>query len=478
MTRVRTRFAPSPTGSMHLGNVRIAIFNWLFARRHGGDFIVRMEDTDIERNLPGAEEGILEDLRWLGLDWDEGPGMEDPRGPYRQSERETLYSAAARQLVAKQKAYPCFCDDADAGGEADGAVRFSCGCRMLGAEERAAREAEAKVEGSPPVLRFAVPDGPIEVVDEVRGVVEFPAEDFGDFVIVRGDGRPTYNFAVVVDDIAMEVSHVLRGVGHLSNTPKQAILFDAFGHARPSFAHLPTVLGPDRKKLSKREGSAAVSELRAEGFHPAGIVNYLSLLGWSAGGDEEILPVDELVRRISLDRIGSSDTMYDPEKLRWASAQHIARMELGDVVEAVLPWLDRERYPFGDEQLSTAIAAIRTHLSTFSEINAHLAPFYPASSDALEAAREEVRADSEARRVLQAVRDRLAIIEQWQEETLVAAVREAGKQEGARGPALFHPVRKGLSGESSGPELGKVLFALGRAEVLLRLDATLGPTGV
>jgi nondiscriminating glutamyl-tRNA synthetase len=479
MTRVRTRFAPSPTGSLHLGNVRIAVFNWLFARHHGGDFVIRMEDTDVERNVAGAEEGILEDLRWLGLEWDEGPDREGPYGPYRQSERGSLYREAAERLLGEGKAYPCFCPAEEPQGtreEAGAARSLRCPgrCRDLSAAERTAREAD----GTVPVLRFAVPEGAIEIVDEVRGAIQFPPNDFGDFVILRGDGRPTYNFAVVVDDIHMEISHVLRGVGHLSNTPKQVVLFDALGRPRPSFTHLPTVLGPDRKKLSKREGSAAVSELRAKGYHPAGVVNYLSLLGWSAGDDEEVLPVDELVRRISLERLGSSDTIYDPEKLRWMSGRHIASMELDDLVAAVEPWLDRERYPLRGASLATAVAAIRSHLTTFGEINTHLAPFFPRDGVALEDARREVRSDPDSAAVVEAVHSALAACDPWEEEALGRVVRAVGKEIGAKGPALFHPVRKALSGESSGPELGKVLEALGREEVLTRLRSTIGPTTV
>ncbi len=246
---VRTRFAPSPTGSLHLGNVRIAAFNWLFARRHGGRFVLRIEDTDVARNVAGAEAGILADLRWLGLEWDEGPDVGGPYAPYRQSERSGLYRDAAERLVAQGKAYRCWCGEADLAegrervGEGREVHRYAGRCRRLSDAERREREAS----GAPHVIRFAVPEGleTIHVVDEVRGPISFPASDFDDFVIRRADGRVTYNFAVVVDDVAMEISHVIRGAGHLSNTPKQALLFDALGHGRPVFAHLPTVLGPE-----------------------------------------------------------------------------------------------------------------------------------------------------------------------------------------------------------------------------------------
>jgi nondiscriminating glutamyl-tRNA synthetase len=455
----------------------VAIFNWLFTRRHGGSFVIRVEDTDVDRNVVGAEDMIYEDLRWLGVDWDEGPDRGGPYGPYRQSERLDRYRAVAHRLVDEGKAYPCFCSEADLESEREvmsgGVVhRYSGRCRELSAGDRS----RLTEQGETPAIRFAMPSGDIEISDDIRGEIRFLGNEFGDFILLRSDGRPTYNFAVVVDDIEMEITHVIRGVGHLSNTPKQAVLFDALAHPRPVFAHLPMVLGADRRKLSKREGAAAIADLREYGYHPQGVVNYLSLLGWSSPDEREILTGEELIDRTSLDRVGLSDTVFDPEKLRWVSSQHIAEMTLPEVVQAVGPWVDSRRYPFQGEALEAAVAAIRTRLSAFSDINECLALVMEPAGPQLAEAHKEVREDPEARRVLTEVQQRLEATDEWREEELKDAVREAGKACGVRGPALFHPLRKALTGAPSGPDLGKMMFALGKDEVMARIERTLRPS--
>jgi glutamyl-tRNA synthetase len=473
---VRTRFAPSPTGQLHLGNLRVAVFNHLFTRHHGGAFVIRVEDTDRERNLPGALEAILEDLAWAGLHWDEGPDREGPFGPYRQSQREDRHREVALDLLRAGRAYRCFCSDAflrtlREEGEG-GAPGTGCpgACQQLDPGESERRVGE----GERASIRFPVPAERIRVDDAVRGAVEFHGNDIGDFVILRADGRPTYNFAVVVDDIDMAITHVIRGAGHLSNTPKQALLFDALGAPRPVFAHLPMVLGADRKKLSKREGAAGVAELRAQGYPPDAVVNYLSLLGWSPGDDREVLSREELESELSLDRVGASDAIFDLEKLRWISAQHLARLPLDALVTAVEPFLDRTRFPLEGEALRRNVEAIRTRLHTFGEVNEHLELLYP-GGPALTAGVAEVRIEGpEAIRIVNGVRDALAHLPAWDPGPLGQAVREAGKGLGARGPALFHPVRLALCGTRSGPDLGLVLAALGREQTLERLGSV-GP---
>jgi len=464
---VRTRFAPSPTGSMHLGNLRIAAFNQLFARRHQGSFILRIEDTDAERTEAGSLAGILEDLRWAGLDWDEGPDRDGAFGPYRQSERGDLYREAALALEASGHAYACFCPET---GERAGRAGGGCpgGCRDLSRPQ-----VEARIEkGEVRALRFAVPPETVSIEDQVRGDITFEGRDIADFVVLRADGRPTYNFAVVVDDVGMEISHVIRGAGHLSNTPKQALLFDALAAPRPTFAHLPTVLGPDGSKLSKRRGAPGIDTLRAEGYHPDGVVNYVSLLGWSPGDDREILSREELVEAMDLERAGASDTMFDPDKLAWVSAQHIARMPLPDLVDALRPHLDEARFPLEGDRFTTAVEAIRTRLATFGEVNEHLALLLP-DERPLAAGLVELRAEDGAPRVLAEVREGLLGLSTWTEDAASAAVREAGARAGARGKALFHPVRLALTGERSGPDLGKILVVQGRVRVLERLEVAL-----
>lgn len=497
MTPVRTRFAPSPTGDLHVGNLRVAVFNHAFARHHGGAFVVRVEDTDPERNREGSLERILEDLRWAGLGWDEGPDRDGPFGPYRQSERGALHSAAAVRLLAEGHAYRCFCPDEEGPGAGAGARSGASGTpgvtgagegtRALledgaeagpgcpgGCRDLPEEEASRRAEGSgPAALRFRVPDAAIEVEDDIRGLISFQGKDVADFVIVRSDGRSTYNFAVVVDDVAMQISHVIRGAGHLSNTPKHALLFDALGSPRPHFAHLPMVLGTDRRKLSKREGAAGVRALKEEGYHPDAVVNYLSLLGWSPGEDREILTRDELVRELTLERVGASDTVFDPEKLRWASEQHIQMMSVPELARAVRPYLPPEAPEMGPEELELALAALRTRIAVFSDIGAALRFLHPADA-ALAAARKELQGEGkEVARVLRAIREALETVEPWDAQALGVAVRTTGKELGARGPALFHPVRLAVTGERSGPDLAAILAALGRDEALRRLEQAL-----
>jgi len=460
---VRTRFAPSPTGALHLGNVRIAVFNWLFTRRHGGAFVVRLEDTDTERNLPDAERAILEDLAWLGLNWDEGPDRGGTFGPYRQSERGEIYLAAAQALLQGGHAYLSHDTPEEASASEDDRTPF----RARPPEEEAARAARGIV----PVIRFRVPPGPIHFRDEVRGGITIEGSEIGDFVILRSDGRPTYNFAVVVDDVGMQITHVIRGAGHLSNTPRQAVLFDAMGAPRPLFVHLPTVLGANRKKLSKREGAEAVSELRLRGVPPAAVINYLSLLGWSSPDGEEVFTLDDLIERISLERLGSADTVYDPDKMRWMASRHLSFLDDKALAEAVEPWLDRSRFPLVGVRLEAAVSGVRSHLTALGEIGEALEPLFP-GEEVLRQAGEELRGDPEALRAVQAVCTRLRSTP-WEEQALMAAVRETGKEASLRGPALFHPVRRALTGATSGPELGKVLTALGPEEALGRLSAVL-----
>ena len=467
---VRTRFAPSPTGNIHVGNLRIAIFNYLFALKHRGAFLLRIEDTDVERNLEGSLDRLMKDLRWAGIEWDEGPDIGGPFVPYVQSQRNNRHLEQALDLEARGLAYRCFCTNAEVeAARSEGRDSSSCPrkCRALDPDDARVREGH---EPSAAVIRFAVPNEFVDVDDHIRGLISFHGRDIGDFVILRTDGRATYNLAVVVDDVDMEITHVIRGAGHISNTPKQALLFDALGSARPVFAHLPTVLGPDGSRLSKRTGSPGVDRLRKEGFHPDAVVNYLSLLGWSPGDDREIMSRSEIVRALELDRVRPSNTVYDPEKMRWMSAQHIARMPTEELASAVGPYIDSEEFPLEGINLQPAIEAVRSRLHTFGEINGALRMLLP-DTDTFETARRELAEGPEAAlRVLRAVRDRLETLDPWTTEDTARAVREAGQELEMSGPNLYHPVRLALCGARSGPDLGKVLAALGRQRVLLRLN--------
>ncbi len=478
MTAVRTRFAPSPTGRLHLGNVRAAVFNWLFARHHGGRFVLRIEDTDVERNVPGSLEGILEDLGWLGLDWDEGPDRGGPHAPYRQSERAAIYEATVQRLLTTGAAYACFCSDAELeevaerGREGREVRRYPGTCRRLAAEERAARLAS----GEPAVIRFAVPEGldEIEIEDEVFGSISFPGNDIDDFVIRRSDGRVTYNFAVVVDDIDMEISHVIRGVGHLSNTPKQALVFDALGADRPRFAHLPTVLGPDGRKLSKRAGALSVAELRSRGYPAPAVLNYVSLLGWSHPDEREVLGAAELVAAVGLDRVGRSDAHVDPDKLEWLSAQHLSAESLTELTHHVRPFLDPEHFPVEAERFPAVVDALRSRLSTYADLEHHMRLLFPGDDPEIDAARAALRENPSVKALLLTVAADLEDVGDWEAGPLGAAVRSTGARVGVRGAGLFHPVRTALIGSSEGPDLGKILAALGKAEAVRRMRAVAG----
>lgn len=449
---IRTRFAPSPTGSLHVGNARIAVLNWLFARQRRGAFVLRIEDTDIDRNVTGAEAGIRQDLLWLGLDWDEGPGQ-GAYGPYRQSERGPSYRRYAQRLLDDGAAYRCFCPAAAA--EEDVTSRARCPCAELDLHTANQRSDE------PHALRFRVPDDrTIIVTDEIRGRVEFASAEIADFVLLRSDGRPTYNFAVVVDDIEMRISHVIRGVGHLSNTPRQVLLFDALGAPLPSFAHVPMILGPDRQKLSKRHGAASLAEYRAQGYHPDGILNYLSLLSWSSPSGEDVLTREQLIREVSLDRIGVADAMFDPAKLRWLSARHVEQMPLDALVAAVRPCVNISRFDLDDDRLAAAVAATRTHLATFADINEQLENFFPP---------EDAPALGDGA-VVDAAAAVLRDLGDWSETDLKDAIAAIGKASGVRGRALYEPLRIALTGREHGPPLTAVMYVQGRDRVLARLD--------
>lgn len=478
---IRTRFAPSPTGSLHVGNARIAVLNWLLTRQNDGVFILRIEDTDTERNEAGAEAGITEDLRWLGLDWDEGPGagsegFPGPNAPYHQSERLKIYREYGDWLRAAGLAYPCFCSTEQLADQRDRAItagepaHYPGTCRGLDADD--VRRLER--EGKPFAIRFRVPDGEaVEFRDAVYGTIRVEREEIGDFVLIRSDGRPTYNFAVVVDDALMEVTHVIRGAGHLSNTPRQVLLFEALNHTQPIFAHVPTVLGEDRQKLSKRHGAQSLAELRAEGYHPDAVINYLSLLAWSSPSGDEVLTRDRLVSEISLDRLRAADTVFDPAKLRWLSAQHIEAMPLDALVAAVRPYV-----PAGDALITpgvlpSLVAAVRTHLATFADIETQLEPFRTAADRTAEDARAAAPREPDERTLLVAARRHLGELERWDEEAIGGAIRQAGKDAHAKGPALYTPIRQVVTGAQHGPPLVAMLRVLGQHHVLGLLDAAL-----
>jgi glutamyl-tRNA synthetase len=474
----RVRFAPSPTGSLHLGNARTALFNWLVARHEGGTFVLRIEDTDAVRDREGSEASILEDLRWLGLDWQEGPETEGNRGPYRQSERLPLYRRAANALIAERRAFPCFC--AAAGETGREAAHHQGGasaghrdpCRSIARDEAERRSAS----GEPAAIRFRVPDldaygaFTVKFDDRLHGSIEVPIAQVPDAVLLRDDGRPTYNFAVVVDDAAMGIDLVLRGDDHLSNTPLQVLLYQALDARLPEFAHVPMVLGPDGERLSKRHGATSVAAWRERGVPAAALVNGLALLGWAPSGDRTIVGVEDIASEFSLDRVGRSAAVFDPVKLEWISAQHIHAMPAGPLASAVHAELAHTgMIPAGDSPAARSWIArlsefLRPSLARFGQVVEQTEPvFHPGGPLDDEAA--AALGDPLAGPVLQAWdallgAHRVEDVAGWNEAR--AAVQA---ETGAKGRALFQPIRVALTGRGHGRELEHVvpLVAAGSA---------------
>lgn len=477
---VRVRYAPSPTGHLHIGGVRTALFNYLYARHHGGTFLIRSEDTDLERNVPGAEEEILRGFRWLGFDWAEGPDVGGPYGPYRCTERLDIYPRYLQQLLDAGRAYPCYCTEEELAREREQAQqegrmpRYSGKCRHLTEAERREREAR----GLQPNYRFAVPAG-IEVAfdDLVRGHVRFLSDDIGDFVIVKSNGIPTYQFQVVVDDALMMITHVIRGEEHLSNTPRQLLIFDALGFERPQFGHLPQVLDQTRKKLSKRDPNVMpVHEYREQGYLPEAIVNFLSLLGWSPTGEEEILSMTEIEQMFDLDRVNKSGAIFDVNKLRWMANQYFKRQPLADAARMVAERLAAHGWqvPEGADEvwLETVVSLYQEQMSAAEDFFQLAAVFFDPAVEREEEAVEVIRADG-AGAVL---RRYLELAEQdgeWTADASRSRFKKVQADLGVKGRALFMPVRAAVTGAVHGPDLQLTIACLPKAWVLARLRTAL-----
>lgn len=459
----RLRFAPSPTGSLHLGNARTALFNWLIARRLGGTLILRIEDTDTARGVEGSEQGIYDDLRWLGLDWDEGPDVGGPFGPYRQSERGPSYREAVAQLLDADRAYPCFCLEEDGREKtASGGAGYPGTCRSLDRSE-GRRRAEA---GEPHAIRFrtiprrpSTSDWTVHFVDRLRGPIEISASDLGDPVLVRRDERPTYNFAAVVDDLAMDVTMVVRGDDHLSNTPRQVLLYEALGRRPPEFVHLPMVRGPDGERLSKRHGAVSVREFRRMGVPPEAVVNAIALLGWSPAADRTLISLREMALEFEVDRIGRSPAVFDPDKLEWLSGQYLHRADpsdlAGEVAESlVAAGLLQAPADGGDPGWFRGVCALaQAGIMKTSQAPERLAGLFwtggaPRSDDA-----RKVLAEPGARAALVALLDAVSVAEPRDGDGWHRVAAAVGERTGLRGKALYRPLRVAVTGEAKGPEL-------------------------
>jgi glutamyl-tRNA synthetase/nondiscriminating glutamyl-tRNA synthetase len=479
----RPRSGWTSASHLHVGNARTALFNWLLARGGGGSFVLRIEDTDVERSTSESDAAIVDDLRWLGLDWNEGPDIGGPSGPYRQSERRHLYASYANELVADGHAYYCFCTREQLDAERRAAVAagqpalYSGRCRSITRDAAEARIAA----GEHPALRFRVPENrEIVFADAVRGQVRFHTEVIGDPVIVRADGMPAYNFAVVVDDALMGITHVIRGEDHISNTPRQLLLYEALGFSPPVFAHLSLVLGPDHSPLSKRHGATSVAEFRAKGYLPEALVNYLALIGWSprpggAEGDDaaELLPLEELARRFSLDKVGHSAGVFDEEKLAWANRHYLKIAEPDRVAELSVPYFVNagvRMTPAADGLafLASVVPIASMSVDRLEQIPQRLSFLFDYdAARALEvpAVRDEMRSEP-ARRVCEALASVLERAPRLDRDRFRAAANEVKGLTGQKGKALFHPIRLVLTGRSEGPELDLAVPAIDRGAEL------------
>jgi len=483
----RVRLAPSPTGPLHIGTARTALFNYLHARHVGGTFVLRLEDTDIARNTPEYERDILEGLHWLGIEWDEGPAVagepsRGPYAPYRQLERMPTYAAAAERLLALDLAYPCYCTpdelaaDRAAQEAAREAPRYVGRCAALTPSQRRTREAE----GRHGAIRFRVGEGVVAWDDLVRDRVEIDLANIGgDFVIVRADGTPLYHFAVVVDDAAMDITHVIRGEDHISNTPKHILLFRALGHEVPQFAHLPLILNPDRTKMSKRKSQTSVSDYIAQGFVREAIVNYLAFLGWSTGTEEEVLSLAEIAARFEIGAVHKGGAIFDRERLEWLNGQWIRRLEPDDLIDRLRPFVEAEhaagridRMPSGDE-LRSLLPIISERLPTLGAIG-DLVGFLWVDDVAVEPALlVPKRWDAATTRDgLAAARAAIAEVGAvvFEAEEIEPPLRALAETRGWKAGDLFMAIRVAVTGRTATPPLFDTLVALGRERVLERLD--------
>lgn len=475
---VRVRFAPSPTGTLHVGGARTAIYNWAFARRESGVFVLRIDDTDPERSTAENTAQILRSLRWLGLDWDEGPEVGGDHGPYFQTERADNHRVALEHMKASGGAYPCFCsqEELEAKREAarseGGALGYDRTCRRIDPDVVSARVAA----GEPHVWRLRVPEdrGDIVVDDAVRGETVFPASAMDDFILARTDGTPTYNFATVVDDVDMEITHIIRGDDHLSNTPRQILVFEAMNKPVPQFAHLSMIWGADGKKLSKRHGAVSVEAFRDEGYLPEALLNYLALLGWSLDGETTIVSADVLKASFSLDRISKNPAIFDAEKLEWMNGVYIRELPADELVARMLPWLegagltnaeDVARRPDWYRALVPLISERMKHLNEVAD----KVRFFFEEPVVDEAAREKVLAKEGAAEALAAAAELLSTCE-WSAAAIEEALRTVPERVGAKPKLVFQAIRVAVTGTTVSPPLFESLELLGRDGSLARIE--------
>jgi len=481
MKNVRVRIAPSPTGYLHLGLARTALFNWLFARQNHGTFIFRIDDTDVERSTEESLKQILDSFRWVGIDWDEGIEVGGDYGPYVQSQRIDIYREYAQKMIENGSAYYCYCTQEELEKERRKSQEehkpyvYSGKCRSLSAEERKAYESE----GRKPSIRMKAEDKLVVVNDIVKGPVEFRTGLLGDFIIIRPSGMPMYNFASAIDDMLMNISHIIRADEHLSNTPKQILIYEAFNCPLPEFAHVPLVLGSKGEKLSKRHGATSIEEYRKMGYLPEAMLNYLVRLGWSYDDEKEIFSIDELIESFSLDRVGRSGGIFDQQKLMWINGEYILKMDIESRTKAVIPFL-REKGFVGDEisadkyeWIKEIVNAVGDRLKLLSQITDYAGFFFVDKVEYDENAVKQNLLKDKIPAILENLRTKLQNIDTFDQTSIENAIRASGEELGINPGKQIQPLRVALTGKSVGPGIFETIMLLGRDKVIQRLGAAL-----
>lgn len=479
MEKVRVRFAPSPTGPLHIGGARSALFNYLYAKQNGGDFVVRIEDTDRERSSAESEENIKDSLHWLGIDWNEGIDIGGPNAPYRQTERLNTYEDAVNRLLETGYAYYCYCTEEEIEAEKEACRKagkmplYSGKCLHLSEDEIS----ERKAKGIKPTIRFHVKgDKPIIIHDLVRGDVQFERDGIGDFVIVKSDGIPVYNFAVVVDDHLMGISHVLRGEEHLSNTPRQAVIYEALGWEMPTFGHISLILGKDRTKMSKRNGDVSCVAYREKGYLPEALVNFLALLGWAPEGEEEMFTIDEMIEQFSLDRVSKSPAVFDIDKLKWMNQQYIKKLPVEKLAELLKPYL--EDTDLTGERLQLFAETMSNHISTLAECREYLPLIQGGIEEITDPEMLEILHAETVPLVLKSFYEKVNQAETFDVAAAKQALKKIRKENKLGGKEVFMPVRIAVTGEQHGPDIDKLIALMGKETYEARLRQTAAALGI
>jgi len=476
---IRLRFAPSPTGYLHIGGARTALFNWLYARHHKSTFILRIEDTDQIRSTEEAVNVILEGMKWLGLDWDEGPGKGGEYGPYFQMQRLPLYQEYTEKLLKDKKAYRCYCtreelaESREKQARENKSLKYDRHCLNLSDEEMRKYEEE----GRKPVIRLKIPAKKIVFNDLLRGEVTFDGGLLSDFVIMKSDGIPTYNYAVVIDDALMNITHVMRGDDHISNTPKQILIYEALGFAIPKFAHIPMIMGSDHTRLSKRHGATSVMEYKKMGYIPEAVVNYIAHLGWSSGDEREIFSPKELIKEFSLDKISKHAAVFNMDKLNWFNSEYLKRMSVDSLTEMLIPHLKEANYIREEdlsepklEWLKEVVKLMQGRFKNFSQFIDYADYFFVDKINIEPQAFQSVLNKEGVPDILQALKEKLPFLKCWDEENIENAVRGVASSLQIKGGQIIHPTRVALTGKKIGPGLFELMVILGKEKIIKRLE--------